>query len=230
MYETKTDTSALAWSPTGWPGVSMKMLQQVESSGGMTGGMIGMMRMEAGSSIPAHSHTHADQAVFVIEGDLVETYEDSINGRQVNKHLPSMNVVMRATTTIALLATVVFCSGCSTTPAVAQHWNQLKPGLTKQAVTNLIGTPRSIHAPIEVEPQPHDSWLKIAFEDAIIKSIFDAWYERWEFGDFGMFDSLIQPADTAFIVYFDSGGRVVKLRRPVAGPYALNEGGGARRR
>src|SRR6188472_206053 len=68
MYETKTDTSALAWSPTGWPGVSMKMLQQVES----TGGMIGMMRMEAGSSIPAHSHTHADQAVFVIEGDLVE--------------------------------------------------------------------------------------------------------------------------------------------------------------
>jgi quercetin dioxygenase-like cupin family protein len=68
MYETKTDTSALPWSPTGWPGVSMKMLQQVES----TGGMIGMMRMEAGSSIPAHSHTHADQTVFVIEGDLVE--------------------------------------------------------------------------------------------------------------------------------------------------------------
>ena len=68
MYETKMDTTALAWSPTGWPGVSMKMLQQVES----TGGMSGMMRMEAGSSIPAHSHTHADQAVFVIEGDLVE--------------------------------------------------------------------------------------------------------------------------------------------------------------
>jgi quercetin dioxygenase-like cupin family protein len=68
MYETKMDTSALPWSPTGWPGVSMKMLQQVES----TGGMVGMMRMEAGSSIPAHSHTHADQAVFVIEGELIE--------------------------------------------------------------------------------------------------------------------------------------------------------------
>src|SRR3954454_12864875 len=68
MYETKIDTSALAWSPTGWPGVSMKMLQQVESTGGMTG----MTRMEAGSSIPAHSHTHTDQTVFVIEGDLVE--------------------------------------------------------------------------------------------------------------------------------------------------------------
>ena len=70
MYETKLDTSALASSPTGWPGVSMKMLQQVDGSTG--GGTCGMMRMEAGSSIPAHSHTHADQAVFVIEGDLVE--------------------------------------------------------------------------------------------------------------------------------------------------------------
>lgn len=68
MYQTKCDTSALAWSPTGWAGVSMKMLQQVES----TGGMSGMMRMEAGSSIPAHSHTHADQSVFVVEGDLLE--------------------------------------------------------------------------------------------------------------------------------------------------------------
>src|SRR4051812_18652641 len=68
MYETKADTSAIAWSPTGWPGVSMKMLDQNVSTGGMTG----MMQMTAGSSIPAHSHTHADQTVFVIEGDLIE--------------------------------------------------------------------------------------------------------------------------------------------------------------
>ena len=68
MYQMKADTSALAWSPTGWPGVSMKMIQQVESTGGMTG----MMRMAAGSSIPAHSHTNADQMVYVIEGDLIE--------------------------------------------------------------------------------------------------------------------------------------------------------------
>lgn len=68
MYQIKSDTSALAWSPTGFPGVSMKMLQQVESTGGMTG----MTRMAAGSSIPAHSHTNADQTVFVIEGDLID--------------------------------------------------------------------------------------------------------------------------------------------------------------
>ena len=72
MYQKTLDTAALAWSPTGWPGVWMKVLQQGDLAGG---GMSGMMRMEPGStvkSIPAHRHTHADQTVFVIEGDLVE--------------------------------------------------------------------------------------------------------------------------------------------------------------
>ena len=67
MYEINLHTSALPWSATGWAGVSMKLLQQVESTGGMTG----IMRMAPGSLIPAHSHTYCEQAVFVIEGDLV---------------------------------------------------------------------------------------------------------------------------------------------------------------
>jgi quercetin dioxygenase-like cupin family protein len=68
MYQTKIDTSALPWSPLDFPGVSMKVLQNVESTGGMTV----MTRMAAGSSIPAHSHTRADETVFVVEGDFVE--------------------------------------------------------------------------------------------------------------------------------------------------------------
>ena len=68
MYQAKIDTSALAWSPLDFPGVSMKVLQQVESTGSMTV----MTRIAAGSSIPAHSHTLADETVFVIEGDFVE--------------------------------------------------------------------------------------------------------------------------------------------------------------
>ena len=68
MYQTKLDTSALEWSPANASGISMKMLHQDESTGGMTG----MTRLAAGSSIPAHSHTHADQTVFVIEGDLID--------------------------------------------------------------------------------------------------------------------------------------------------------------
>ena len=67
MYETKLDTSALAWSAEN-AGMSMKMLHQDESSGAMTA----MTRLAAGSSIPAHSHTYADQTVFVLEGDLID--------------------------------------------------------------------------------------------------------------------------------------------------------------
>ena len=68
MYQSKLDTSAMAWSPTGRPGVWMKMLHQ-----GETGGcFMGMTRLEAGSSIPAHRHTQADQMVYVVEGDLID--------------------------------------------------------------------------------------------------------------------------------------------------------------
>ena len=69
MYETTIDSAALPWSPTAWPGVSMKALRPPGADGG---GMTGLLRMAAGSTIPAHRHTHADQMVFVVEGDLVE--------------------------------------------------------------------------------------------------------------------------------------------------------------
>jgi anti-sigma factor ChrR (cupin superfamily) len=68
MYQTKTDTSRLPWSPLDFAGVSMKILQQPGASGAMTV----MTRIAPGSSIPAHSHSHADETVFVVEGDFVE--------------------------------------------------------------------------------------------------------------------------------------------------------------
>jgi len=68
MYDAKIDTATLAWSPLDFPGVSMKVLRQDETTGGMTV----MTRMTAGSSIPAHRHTRADETVFVIEGDFIE--------------------------------------------------------------------------------------------------------------------------------------------------------------
>ena len=67
MYEIKLNASDLAWSAEN-SGISMKVLHQNESSGAMTA----MTRLAAGSSIPAHSHTRADQTVFVIEGDLID--------------------------------------------------------------------------------------------------------------------------------------------------------------
>ena len=55
MYEIKLNASDLAWSAEN-SGISMKVLHQNESSGAMTG----MTRLAAGSSIPAHRHTHAE--------------------------------------------------------------------------------------------------------------------------------------------------------------------------
>jgi quercetin dioxygenase-like cupin family protein len=68
MYETKLDTASLDWSPPNAAGISMKMLHQDKATGAMTG----MTRLAAGSSMPAHRHTQADQTVFVLEGDLID--------------------------------------------------------------------------------------------------------------------------------------------------------------
>src|SRR4051812_24178491 len=68
MYQSRIDTSKLASSPLDFKGVSMRVLQQVEQTGGVTI----LLRMEPGSSIPAHHHTHADETAFVVEGDFVE--------------------------------------------------------------------------------------------------------------------------------------------------------------
>lgn len=68
MYHTNLDTAALPWSQPNAAGMSMKMLHQDETTGGMTG----LTRLAAGSTIPAHRHTKADQSVFVVEGDLID--------------------------------------------------------------------------------------------------------------------------------------------------------------
>ncbi len=68
MFQIKSDTSAIPWTTPNAGGISMKILHQDESTGGMTA----MTRMAAGSSIPAHMHPKSDQTVFVLEGDLVD--------------------------------------------------------------------------------------------------------------------------------------------------------------
>ena len=49
------------------PGITIAMLREDED----TGGFEALIRFEAGSVIPAHTHTHADEAILVIDGDFV---------------------------------------------------------------------------------------------------------------------------------------------------------------
>jgi anti-sigma factor ChrR (cupin superfamily) len=68
MYQIIVRQAELDWSDLEIPGVSMKVLHKDEATGAMTV----MTRMRAGATIPAHWHTKADEAVYVLEGDFVE--------------------------------------------------------------------------------------------------------------------------------------------------------------
>ena len=68
MYELKLNTNDVAWSPLDFPGVSLRVLQ----TDPITGAMTVLTRLAPGAVIPAHLHTHADETVYVLEGDFVE--------------------------------------------------------------------------------------------------------------------------------------------------------------
>lgn len=68
MYDLKLQTATIEWTPLDFPGVAMKTLRQ----DARTGGMMVMTRMQPGATIPAHSHTSADETVYVLEGDFIE--------------------------------------------------------------------------------------------------------------------------------------------------------------
>ncbi len=68
MYSTIVDTAKLPWAALDFAGVSMRAIHEDKKSGGMTV----MTRLEPGASIPAHIHTRADEAVFVLSGDFIE--------------------------------------------------------------------------------------------------------------------------------------------------------------
>ena len=114
--------------------------------------------------------------------------------------------------------------GCSSA-RVVDHWDELELGMTKPEVTKLVGKPSSVAGPAETRAQV-DSPLEAIIGGLIVSSIlgWDISYERWEYGDFELFENILVPADTAFVVYFDRDGRVVKLRRPLSGAYAHNAG------
>lgn len=68
MYGVKVNESEIEWTPLEIPGVAMKVLTRDH----VTGAMAVLTRIEAGGVIPAHYHTKADEAVYVLAGDFVE--------------------------------------------------------------------------------------------------------------------------------------------------------------
>ena len=61
------DVSQLAWEPTRFPGIKMKMLWQDEDSEAFTA----LFLLEPGARLPQHRHSGVEQT-FVLEGSLVD--------------------------------------------------------------------------------------------------------------------------------------------------------------
>ena len=61
------DVRKLAWQPTRFPGITMKILWQDEQSDAFTG----LFQCDAGAQLPLHRHTDVEQT-FVLEGSLVD--------------------------------------------------------------------------------------------------------------------------------------------------------------
>ena len=61
------DVQQLAWQPTRFPGITMKILWQDDQGDAFTG----LFRCEAGAELPLHRHTDVEQT-YVLEGSLVD--------------------------------------------------------------------------------------------------------------------------------------------------------------
>ena len=124
---------------------------------------------------------------------------------------------MRYLSLSMMLLVSVFLIGCSA-PRYAANWDQLKMGMTKAEVINLLGKPMAESEPLKLESAADKFSLRAGAELIIAKSLFDGWYERWGYGQFEMFDNLMLPSNKAYVVYFNRTGKVVKLRCPLSEP------------
>lgn len=72
MYQTKLKANKTGdFEAIEFDGVEVMVLHTNENTGAMTV----VTRMDPGATIPAHSHTCADESVYVLEGELIEDGE-----------------------------------------------------------------------------------------------------------------------------------------------------------
>lgn len=71
MYQKLIHVDSVAWEHSGFPGVHFKLL----SGDPGIGPSVAIYRLDAGSSIPAHSHSLANETAYVLEGELIENGE-----------------------------------------------------------------------------------------------------------------------------------------------------------
>jgi hypothetical protein len=123
----------------------------------------------------------------------------------------------------SVLILTLFVFGCASYHVARNcdaRWSQLRTGMSKTEVKRILGEPQDMSAPLEAPPGTTNSAIVNAAGGFLVKTFFDGWFERWEYGHFGFMENHFKPSDKAFVVYFSADGKVVRLRRPKIGPYA----------
>jgi outer membrane protein assembly factor BamE (lipoprotein component of BamABCDE complex) len=114
---------------------------------------------------------------------------------------------------VFVFACIVFIAGCVT--RAPQNWSQLRVGLSRDEVQDLIGQPDSISSPVNFAPivavvatnaQPETA-AKIG---DLLGTLLDRSQERWVYGE----DSVLGRPQEGYSVYFDSEGNVTGFRKP----------------
>jgi quercetin dioxygenase-like cupin family protein len=68
MYTKCFHADSIDWQPSGIDGVHFKVLDGDLA----TSAAVVVYRFDAGSTVPAHSHTKADEVAYVLDGDFIE--------------------------------------------------------------------------------------------------------------------------------------------------------------
>jgi anti-sigma factor ChrR (cupin superfamily) len=72
------DIDQLAWTPTRWPGIDLKVLMEDKQTGLLTA----LTRFAPGAVLPYHEHVEIEQT-YVIEGSLIDAEGEAKAGQYV---------------------------------------------------------------------------------------------------------------------------------------------------
>ena len=132
-------------------------------------------------------------------------------------------VVLCCVASVILIHQDIYCRQMNAETVVLQYqanWSNLKVGMSKDEVVNLLGESPSKSQPGKIQASPDSNMLQTYIGMTFVKYFIpDLWrdlcYERWHYGEFEMLENLVFPSDKAYVVYFGSSGKVVSFREPI---------------
>lgn len=130
---------------------------------------------------------------------------------------------------VPLLLLAAGCTRPTEPPLYAAHFDQIRPGMARLKVQELLGEPNRADYRKGVTARPAAAGNASSNErDELARSLGGVggtepgWSERWQYGRFSLGDirGLIDGSDKAFIVWFDENAAVIRSRKPLTGPFA----------